>query len=113
MSDDLDKHFHVFKKGQLTVIGFNALHATKRENAVACRDRLLEIIEENACQDLVVDLAEMPIVSSWILGLLVAVQKSGIRVHAYHPSEEVREAIDFTRLNTVFDMREGLDNLSA
>ena len=113
MPDDIDKHFHVFKKGKLTVIGFTALHATKRENAAACRERLIEIIDEHACQDLIADLADMPIVSSWILGLLVAVQKAGIRVHAYHPSKEVNEAINTTRLNTVFDMRDGLDGISA
>lgn len=113
MTEEIDKLFHVYKKGRLTVIGFNARQATSREHAAACRERLMDIIEEHSCQDLIVDLAEMPIVSSWILGLLVAVQQSGIRVHAYHPSKEVGEAINVTGLDTLFDMREGLDGKSA
>lgn len=105
-------YFHVFKSGPLTIIGFTAVHATKPENIEVCRRQLQEIVDENTCQELVVDLYELPVVSSWILGLLAWVQGSGLNVSLYHPSTAIREVLNVTKMDGRMEVREGFAELA-
>ena len=98
-------YFHVFKTGKLTVIGFEGKHLDDPNGVVECRNRLLEIADSQACEILVVDLMDVGIVSSWVLGVLAAVEKRGIEVHLYHPSDEIQGVLDVTRLRQLMKVR--------
>jgi len=96
---------HVFKAGRLTIVGFIAIDALGPEHVDECRKRLEKLIDEHGCQELIVDLYDLPIVSSWILGMLAYLHKSGPRVHLYHPSAEIRNILRVTHLDRVMDVR--------
>ena len=102
---DTHESFHIFKRGKLTIIGFEAKHLDNCNEVADCRDRLLEIADSHACEILVVDLMDVGIISSWVLGVLAAVQKRGIEVHLYHPSKEIRGVLDATRLHELMKVR--------
>lgn len=101
----MNRHFYVYKTGRLTVIGFAARHLAEPESRVACRDELLRLIDEHACEVLVVDLMDVDIVSSWVLGILAAVRSHGIDVELYHPSPEIREILAVTHLDDLLHVR--------
>lgn len=97
--------FHVFKRGKLTVIGFDGRLLNNSSHANECRDRLLELIDHHDCQVLVVDLMEVGIVSSWILGILAAIKQHGVDVQLYHPSPEIRDVLSVTHLDSMLPVR--------
>ncbi len=105
MRTSVQDYLHVFKTGRLTIVGFTAIEALRQEHVDECRKRLEQLVDEHGCQELIVDLYELPIVSSWILGMLASLQKSGPRVHLYHPSPEIRNVLRVTHLDQILDVR--------
>ncbi|MGE5191363.1 MAG: STAS domain-containing protein [Deltaproteobacteria bacterium] len=98
-------YLYVFKTSRRTIVGFTATVALCPEHVDDCRKRLEQLADEPGCHELVVDLDELPIVSSWILGMLACLQRSGTRVHLYHPSAEIREVLRVTRLDEILNVR--------
>ena len=101
----LQSLFYTYKVGKLTVIGFDARHLDG-EHREACRDHLLSLVENNSCEYLVVDLMDVPIVESWILGVLAAIQESGVTVDLYHPTAAIREVLETTHLDSRLHVRQ-------
>jgi len=60
---------------------------------------------------LVVDLEEVGVISSWVLGILASVQQQGIEVHIYHPASDMHGVRKATHLDKLLDVREGLDHI--
>lgn len=73
------------------------------------REHLLEMVEECACEVLVVDLLDVGIISSWILGVLAAIKKSGVQVELYHPSPEMQDVLKVTNLDNYLHVRGVVD----
>jgi len=105
-SPSFSKLFHVYKLGRLTLIGFEAQHIDEEETATEVRQQLESIIEAHSCEILVVDLMNVGIVSSWILGVLASVKKTGIDVELYHPSKEIMEVLNVTHLDELLHVRD-------
>ncbi len=101
-------YFHVYKQGALTIIGFDGKHLASTDDAPDVRESLLSLLGQTECQTLVVDLMEVPIVSSWILGILAAVHQGGIDVQLYHPNSALQDVLETTRLDSVLHVRESL-----
>lgn len=97
--------FHVYKKGKLTVIGFDGRYLNEPRRISECRDQLLELVDHHECQMLVVDLTEVDLVSSWILGILAAIHQHGVRVDLYHPSRDIRGVLSVTHLDQLLHVR--------
>ncbi|MEW4488133.1 STAS domain-containing protein [Thalassoglobus sp. JC818] len=109
MNNPLDgsKFFHVYKTGRLTIIGFDGRHLQQFGSSQEICGELLHLVEHHDCEVLVVDMMEVPIVSSWVLGILAAVQRNGIDIELYHPSDELREVLRVTNLAQCLHVREG------
>lgn len=101
----MDRYFHVYKVGRLTVIGFEARHLADPNCQEACRNRLLRLNGDRACEVLVVDLMEVTPLTSWVLGILAAVRKQGIGVELYHPSPVIREILMTTHMDEILHIR--------
>jgi anti-anti-sigma regulatory factor len=101
----MDRYFHVYKAGKLTVIGFDARHLSDPLCQDACRNRLLELIDAHDCEILVVDLMEVTPVTSWVIGVLAAVRRRGTGVELYHPSPVIREILETTHMNQILHIR--------
>ena len=93
LGDPVDRNpfFHVFKHGRLTVIGFDARHVDSPAAAPQCQQELLDLVDDEACDILAVELMGLGVVSSWILGILAAVRARGIEIHLYHPTGELKD----------------------
>lgn len=99
---------HVYKTGKLTVIGFDGRQLNDTHHVGRCRDELLELIDHHDCQVLVVDLSEVGLVSSWILGILAAIRQRGVSVELYHPSPDMRGVLSMTHLDELLHIRHEL-----
>ncbi|MEZ6067008.1 MAG: STAS domain-containing protein [Planctomycetaceae bacterium] len=97
--------FHVYKQGQLTIIGFDGKALTDPRQEIACRDELLRMIDHADCQILAVDLMQVPVISSWILGILAAIKQKGVQVELYHPNPQMRDVLSVTRLDELLHVR--------
>ena len=98
--------FHIYKSGALTVIGFSGEHLSNPEKADVILNGLMHQLEHHECEFLAVDLMNVNFVSSWILGILAAVRRTGVEVELYHPSPEVRTVLETTHLDRLLNVRE-------
>ena len=102
-----DELFYTYKTGPLTIIGFDGRHLTG-QNPERYQEALRSLLNQNLCEILVVDLMDVPVVRSWVLGILIALHKQGIRVELYHPTLTMREVLENTHLDTILHIRDGL-----
>ena len=102
------EYFHVYKTGTLTVVGLNGQHLLEPRTVDECRDELLGLVGSDECQVLVVDLLDVGVVTSGVLGILAAVQQRGIEVHVYHPASDMLGVLKATHLDELLNVREGL-----
>jgi hypothetical protein len=70
------------------------------------RTELDDIIAEHDCKVLALDMATVTVVPSALLGMLIAIHKSGITVELLHTSQRFREALEATKLHQVFVVRD-------
>jgi anti-anti-sigma factor len=104
-SGDPLQHFHVFKRGALTVVGFEMKHLAQGQDSQACHDQLSLLLQTENCRNLVVDLSKVDMMSSWILGVLVALRNRGVDVFVYRPSVEMRQELRLTHIDQLIRVR--------
>lgn len=105
--------FHVYDAGKTTVIGFDGRQLNDARGATMCRDELLNLVDNHDCQMLVVDLSEVEVVSSWILGILAAIRRTGVDVELYHPTPGMRGVLSVTHLDDLLHVRHDSDDSVA
>jgi anti-anti-sigma factor len=66
----------------------------------------MELLELHDCKVLAFDLTGVKYVPSGMLGLLASLRRQGIEVHLYNPSSDVREVLEVTRLDQLFQVHE-------
>jgi anti-sigma B factor antagonist len=96
----------VYQAGPTTVVGFGGRDVFDEINIAACRGELLELIAREDCQALAVDLTGVKLLPSGLLGVLTSIYKRGVAVHVYNPSDDVKEVLETTRLNTMIQVHE-------
>jgi len=96
----------VYKAGELTVVGFGGHDALVNVNLAECRDDLINLIKEHNCKTLAFDLTGVKLIPSGTLGLIAAMRKRGVDVHIYNPSEDVRDVLEITKLDTIIKVHE-------
>ncbi len=92
----------VYDAGVSTLIGFKDVEVVDDHHLELFREGLQEIIRENACKTLIVDLTGVKIVSSGTLGFLFSLSRQGVAIRIYNPSDNVREVLEITKLGQVF-----------
>jgi len=96
----------VYKAGELTVVGFGGKDTLMNLNLAQCRDELIALVKEHNCKTLAFDLTGVKIMPSGTLGLMAAMRKLGIDVHVYNPSQDVREVLEITKLDSLVHVHE-------
>lgn len=96
----------VYAVGETTVVGFGGLDILDGVNLAVCRDEVLRLIAENDVKVLAVDLTGVILVPSGMLGLLASLRQSGVEVHIYNPSDDVREVLEVTHLDELMPIHE-------
>ncbi len=100
-SDDILYRYH---SGPVQVIGFDGRNLTNDRQQTSCH-RLLQLLREHDSAVLAVDLAGVPVVNSWVLGILAALRGRGMQVELYHPTPEMRELLSTTHLTDLLHVR--------
>ena len=106
--------FAVVETGERTVI---ALHdwrsAWKRcwsfeETAVLqeIRGELNDLIGQHQCKVLAIDVTDVVLMPSAVLGILVGWTSRGVKVELLHPSESVRQTLAVTKLDQLLTVRD-------
>jgi anti-sigma B factor antagonist len=96
----------VYEAGELTVIGFGGREVLDRLSLAECRDELNQLIAEHKCKALAFDLTGIRLIPSGMLGMLCSIRRQGIDVHLYNPSQDVREVLEITKLDSLLEMHE-------
>lgn len=96
----------VYETGPVTVLGFGGQEILDQIDLAQCRQELLELLEQYGCRVLGFDLTGVRYVPSGFLGLLASFRRLGIEVHLYNPSDDVREVLQVTKLDSIFELHE-------
>lgn len=96
----------VYEAGELTVVGFGGKDVLDDVNVADFRDEVSALVKKHGCKVLAVDLTGVTLIPSGLLGLLASLRQLGIDVHIYNPSDDVRDVLEVTKLNEVFQIHE-------
>lgn len=96
----------VYETGPVTIIGFGGGEISDRLDLGECREQLTELLQQCGCEMLGIDLSGVKFIPSGLLGMLISLQQQGVQVHLYNPSADVREVLQITGLERVFEMHE-------
>ena len=100
------KLFEVYQAGQLTVLGFGGRDVLDDYNVAQCRDEIMQLVREHECRALAFDLTGVRLLPSGLLGLLASLKRSGIDVHVFNPTADVREVLEITKLDAFMEVHE-------
>jgi anti-sigma B factor antagonist len=95
---------NVYQTGKLTVVSFVRAELLDQVVVSECRDEIAALIREHHCEVLAFDLTGVKLVPSGMLGMLTTLSRLGVEVYLYNPSDEIREVLHITRLDTVLQI---------
>ena len=96
----------VYETGSLTVIGLGETAVLDQSDVSECLEEISELVKLHDCQVLAFDLTDVEYIPSVMLGLLASLTRTGLEVHFYNISAEVREVLDLTQLGSLFTIHE-------
>ena len=96
----------VYQTGELTVVGFGGRDVPDEVCISSYREQLFRMVEEYKCKVLAFDLTGVTLIPSGMLGVLTSLRKQVDRIELYNPSADVREVLQMTRLEQLFDIKE-------
>jgi anti-sigma B factor antagonist len=98
-------YLNVYYPGKLTVVGFVSADHLDQIIVSECRAEIAELIKENQCEVLAFDLTNVKLVPSGMLGMLASLGRLGVQVMVFNPSDEIREVLEITRLDSLLQVR--------
>jgi anti-sigma B factor antagonist len=96
----------VYETGSLTVIGFGETETIDQSDVAECREEIRELVKLHGCQVLAFDLTDVEYIPSVMLGMMASLTRSGLEVHLYNISPDVREVLEATHLASLFTIHE-------
>ncbi len=96
----------VYETGEVTVVGFGGREVLDQVNIAACREQIAELVQSNKTKTLAFDLTGVRLIPSGLLGLLASLKNLGIAIQLFNPSEDVRDVLETTKLNQLFEIHE-------
>lgn len=96
----------VYETGPLTVVGFGGGEILDRVDLAECRSEIMELLKLHECKVLAFDLTGVRYIPSGMLGLLASLQRNDVEVRLYNPSADVREVLEITGLDKIFQIHE-------
>lgn len=98
----------IYTKGELTVVTFEDKgHLGSQTFIGEATENLDRIVEEHHSKVLVIDLTGIIALPSDMLGVLIGLQHRGIHIRLFNATPDVRLILETTRLDQVFELREG------
>ena len=101
---DLFATLEIVQNGERTVVGFGGRELLDQVNLAACRDQITELVKRNQTKTLAFDLTGVRLMPSGMLGLLASLRNTVGKIQILNPSKDVREALEVTKLNQIFEV---------
>ena len=101
---DLFATLEIVQNGERTVVGFGGRELLDQVNLAACHDQITELVKRNQTKTLAFDLTGVRLMPSGMLGLLASLRDTVGKIQILNPSEDVREALEVTKLNQIFEV---------
>ncbi len=92
----------VYDAGVSTLIGFKDVEVVDDQHLEGFRKGLEDLIREQQCKTLILDLTGVKIMSSGTLGFLFSLSRQGVEIRIYNPADTVKEVLEITRLGQIF-----------
>ena len=93
-------------KGDVTIVAFGDREILDQINLAACREQITEIVKRNQTKTLAFEMSGVRLIPSGMLGLLASLRDIVPKIQILNPSEDVREVLEITKLNQIFDVRD-------
>jgi len=100
------ENLRVVQAGETTAIAFGDRGMRDAACIHTYYDRIRELIEQNACRVLILDMRGVWFLPSRTLGALLSLRKSVERVELHNVSEELREGLRVAQLDQVLHVCE-------
>jgi anti-sigma B factor antagonist len=97
---------NVYEIGELTVVGFSGRDIPDEVCIAGYRDQLLALLGEHPVRTLAFDLTGVKLIPSGMLGLLTSLRRRVDQIELYNPSEDIREVLRITNLDTLFTIKD-------
>lgn len=97
---------NVYQAGKLTVVSFVSAELLDQIVVSECREEIADLIREHKSEVLAFDLTGVKLVPSGMLGMLASLGRLGVEVYLFNPSEEIREVLEITRLDSVLQIQQ-------
>lgn len=104
-----DGVLRVYSVGKTTVLGFGGEDVPSEFNAAHYRAAISDLLVANSSDTVAFDLTGVNLVPSGMLGLLVSLRKLeelSPTVQVFNPSDDVKEVLQITKLNTMIEVHE-------
>ena len=102
--DDYFATLEIVQNGEMTVVGFGGRELLDQVNLSACRDQITELVKRNQTKTLAFDMTGVRLIPSGLLGLLASLRDTVGKIQILNPCEDVREALEVTKLNQIFEV---------
>ena len=93
------------QNGETTIVSFIDCENLDQINIAACRDQITEIVKRNQTKTLAFEMSKVRLIPSGMLGLLASLRDMVSKIRILNPSEDVREVLEITKLNQIFEVR--------
>lgn len=96
----------IYKSGDVTVIGFGGREVLDQINIGACREQISALVKRDNIKTIAFELTGVQLIPSGMLGLMASLRDLGVTVQIINPSDDVREVLEITKLNQLFEIHE-------
>jgi anti-anti-sigma factor len=96
----------IYKSGDATVIGFGDREVLDQINIAACREQVAALVQQDDVKTLAFNLTGVQLIPSGMLGLMASLRDLGVAVRLINPSDDIREVLEITKLNQLFEIQE-------
>jgi anti-anti-sigma regulatory factor len=103
--DQRPSFLQISQEGDTTTVAFRTSRVPEDDRFGELQEALLALSNEN-CRRLHFDLSGVRIIPSQLLGLMAWLSRNKVKVSVANASEEIRETLAFTQLDTILDVQD-------
>lgn len=93
------------QNGDITTVGFGGREVLDQINIAICREQITDFVKRNQSKILTFEMAGVLFIPSGMLGLLASLRNVVEKIQIIHPSEDVLEVLEVTKLNQIIEVR--------
>ena len=103
---DKPKLLEVRDSGDVTIVGFVNQPFLGATQVKAIAKEMVEILQQHRPSVLQFDMSGVALITSDMLGYLLSLRGDGLDVVLYNPSEDVRQVLNTTKLDSLFNVEQ-------